>query len=469
MFLNGLVFNTAGSFEADAEDASALLRLASGGIATSGSGTYSVSAPVAIEGDQTWNIGTAIAVSGGITADALSRYKITKTGSGQLRVSGGGDFAGDVEIADGSIVISGENALGGEGTITVGNGKTLVFSAATAAKDVVLKCGSNTKLSVWRGDSELSGKVVMEPADPSQAYSNVTFVAYDTGKLTFRGGLEDVDSSHGGQPYFVPNGGSTFEFADRPVKMAKPFLTNPDTAHYPVPATGYAGYFVFSAPSNTMSTFGSSSYRFNYCSLKTTVDWAFDKYNLTMHIGHDSMWDLCGTSQRVGQLAVNRSTGAATVITNSLETPATLNLGMVYASPSGTPPDIRFGGKLSVAFSNLYGTQINHPMTAEGSVSVDSGSSGGSHSLAFTANGSWRNATDVIVKNAAKVTVANPHAFGRDTNIILASASSLEIASGVTVRVSSLTIGGVEQPTGAYQFGEGWLHVGGRGLQIIFR
>ena len=467
ILLNGLSFTTSGAFKVVPENAAALLRIASGGIDVSGSGTYSITAPICVDGSQTWNVGKAVEFSGGIYANPLSRYAVAKTGSAQLKVSGGGDFAGDVEIADGSIVLSGENALGGAGTITVGNGKVLVFSAATTAKDVVLMCGGTTKLSVWKGDSELSGRVAMAPTDSSQAYGDATFVAYDTGKLTFRGGLEDVDSSHGGQPYFVPNGGSTFEFADKPVKMAKPFLVNPDTAHYPVPATGYAGYFVFSAPSNTMQAFGSSSYRFNYCSLKTTVDWAFDKYNLTMHIGHDSVWDLCGTSQRVGQLAVNHSSGAASVITNSLEMPATLNLGMIYASPSGAPPDIRFGGKLSVSFANLYATQINHAMTAEGSITVDGSSS--SHSLAFTENGSWRNATDVIVKNAAKVTVANPRAFGRDTNIILASPSSLEIASGVTVRVLSLTIGGVERPAGTYQFGEGWLNVGGRGLQIIFR
>ena len=58
-----------------------------------------------------------------------------------------------------------------------------------------------------------------------------------------------------------------------------------------------------------------------------------------------------------------------------------------------------------------------------------------------------------------KITIANPNALGRRANVNLASNSSLEIASGVTVNVKTLTVGGVLQHRGDYTFGSGTLRV----------
>jgi hypothetical protein len=51
----------------------------------------------------------------------------------------------------------------------------------------------------------------------------------------------------------------------------------------------------------------------------------------------------------------------------------------------------------------------------------------------------------------------------------LAANSSLEIASGVTVQVRTLTVGGVQKPNGDYTFGSGTLRVFKPGTRLIIR
>ena len=68
-----------------------------------------------------------------------------------------------------------------------------------------------------------------------------------------------------------------------------------------------------------------------------------------------------------------------------------------------------------------------------------------------------------------KITIANPNALGKKTNLSLASNSSLEIASGVTVTVRTLTVGGAQKPNGDYTFGSGTLRVFKPGVVLYFR
>ena len=74
-------------------------------------------------------------------------------------------------------------------------------------------------------------------------------------------------------------------------------------------------------------------------------------------------------------------------------------------------------------------------------------------------NGSWANATNVTGKGVGKIKIDNSNALGGKANVNLASNSSLEIASGVTVSVRTLTVGGVQKTAGNYTFGSGTLHV----------
>ena len=105
-------------------------------------------------------------------------------------------------------------------------------------------------------------------------------------------------------------------------------------------------------------------------------------------------------------------------------------------------------------------------MTAKGNLTVR----GGTSTLHFLENGSWANATNVTVTGSGKITIANANALGKRANVNLAANSSLEIASGVTNTVRTLTVGGVSQPYGYYTFGSGTLHVSQPiGTQISFR
>ena len=238
-------------------------------------------------------------------------------------------------------------------------------------------------------------------------------------------------------------------------------VNNPDAYR---DASGYFSHITFAAPGNSFSDLGSDNdkdsgnFRFRYHDIKTTADWAFDKGNMMVYLGEEARWDLCGTEQRVGQFDVKVLSGNPSVVTNSSEKAATLHLGMIFSHKSAVPPDIRFGGKLSAVFENsIYTTKVDHVMTAVGDLTI-AGNNAPSE-LWFMENGSWAHATNVTVNGVGKMKIANPNALGKRANLSLASNSSLEIASGVTVQVRTLTVGGVQKPNGDYTFGSGTLRV----------
>ena len=180
---------------------------------------------------------------------------------------------------------------------------------------------------------------------------------------------------------------------------------------------------------------------------------------MAMHFNHSSKWDLCGTSQRVGYLDFTCTSGNPSVVTNSLEAPATL---YITQTANATPAAV-FGGNLSVDFSGNKITTIDYSNTAKGGITVNAGT------LAFTENGSWDNATNVTVNGSAKITIAKSGVFHRAANMSLATVASLDLASGVAMRVASLKIDGAEMPFGDYQFGSGTLSVGPVAMRIIVR
>jgi hypothetical protein len=121
------------------------------------------------------------------------------------------------------------------------------------------------------------------------------------------------------------------------------------------------------------------------------------------------------------------------------------------------------GGKLSVAFSGDKKTVVAHAMEAQGALCVDGGN------LEFASGGSWRQATDVAVRGSGKITVATSRVFDKKVRMELDSMDSLDIASGIGVRVASLVVGGVEMPSGDYPAGSGTLSVGTVAMRIIVR
>lgn len=421
----------------------------------------------AYENDQKTYVVTVTESNDDISTDAINVLNsnavtnFVKRGDKRFQLSNGegNAFTGDVTIEDGSILVSRQNPLGPSGQITVNSKKAIVFSEVTLAKDVRLAGGEwdggDTKISVWAGASRLNGKFILGKHIDGKAY-DVGVVSYEGSVLTFAGGMADEDSSKGAWLTFKPSGGGTVVFENKPINIAKSFIIMPDTSR-PAAKDGYCGRFVFSVAGNKMANLGlddgSSDRRMNWCDLKTTVDYAFD-VNSKVYIGHDTRWDLCGTSQRIKQLDVKVKSGNPSVITNSLQTPATLYAAMMYGNNGA--PNIRIGGNLSVVYEgNIWDMKINNAMTATGDLVINS-----KGTLTFEANGSWVNAANVAVNNGeGKIVINNPNALGRMTNVSLAYDSSLQIKAGLTVHVRTLTVGGVQKPRGNYTFGGGTLSV----------
>ncbi|MBR4651855.1 MAG: hypothetical protein IKO72_00710 [Kiritimatiellae bacterium] len=460
-FLNGIYFNSSGAFSVVPDDASATLHLASGGISSTGSGARTISAPVCVDGDQTWQIDTALKITGAFAADPLSRYTIHKTGSAEVTLSGGDNFPGEMIIDNGSIVISGSSgAATGDGLIVLSNG-TLALSETNIRKDILTGSngtwnGSPTRnFSLWAGRSVISGKVALGNRN--------TFVdAWQDSHTTFEGGIVDASESSHGFLYVRPSQGGTIVITNKPMVIANALYIN---RYSLFDAYGYSGYIEFAVAGNRMPSLGYDAitrddYRLHNCVLRTTVDWAFDNASQAMLLGHDSVWDLCGTSQRVGFLNTREYQDAnPTKITNSSDSPATLYVNQTMNST----PWLDFDGKLSVDFSGNYTTTISREMTASGDLTVNAGT------LAFTADGSWRSVGNVAVNGSAKLTVAAARTFNGNMNLTLASSSSLEIAQGVRMRVATLTVGGILYTNGKFSFGDGEVVVGRAGMTMSVR
>ena len=403
---------------------------------------------------------TAISQAAIDVLDANTVTNFVVCGTKRLHVDKGSTFTGDVYLNT-SVRLSAPNSLGvGPGQIYVTTNK-ITMSGGTVDKAVTF----NT-LGLW---GELSGIGVWGASAGATPYAGVfkKKVTFDGGalniypyirsRLVFEGGLEGS-----GCISFRELTGGTITFTNTPIKLthnypaSAPYNGTPDS-------TGFSRHIIFAVAGNQLVRFSHPDHPFSLGELKTTVDYAFNNSAMYMYFGNDSKWDLCGTTQSVGQIQSEVKTGSPTVITNSSPKTATLYMGMMYG-PSSTLPNIRFAGNLSVIFNkNIWETKINCPMTATGDLVILGNGGGGANSaiLNFMENGSWANATNVMVQGVGKMKIANPNALGRKANVYLASNSSLEISSGVTVTVRTLTVNGVQQPVGDYTFGSGTLHVTG--------
>ena len=462
MFLNGMSFGTDGDFSIASSSGNAILKLASGGISASGAGKVSVSVPVSVCGTQVWSANADLTVSSPVDSDSLARYSISKTGNGKLSIVGGGSFAGDIFYNGGSLEFGGNKVFGdskAEGTVYVSPKKELALNGCVLNKSVVFNIDNSDwtehTLSFTGGMNTVSGKV-------SFGNRNLWIKLKGGSDSVLSGGLEDKNPSAPGYLYIFAYSGGRLTIADKPVRTVNNVRYKVDLNNPKLDKDGYSGYLTFAVAGNRMPQLGNKSdnQELNYCFLNTTVDYAFDNSGMKMVFGRNSVWDMCGTSQRVGHLDTVKPTyGRETVITNSSETAATL-----YLTPSADSTlFVRLGGKLSVAFSGEKKTVIAHAMEAQGALSVDGGE------LEFVSGSSWRNATDIAVRESGKITVAASRVFDKKVRMELESMDSLNIASGIGVRVASLVVGGVEMPSGDYSAGKGTLSVGTVAMRVIVR
>ena len=396
-----------------------------------------------------------------LDSNAITNFVVR--GTARLVVDKSSTFTGDVH-ALAPLRLSAANSLGvGPGKIYVTTNK-LTTSGGTINKEVYFDTlglwGQQSGIGVWGGYGTASFK------------KKVTFdgggfniYPYVNSRLVFEGGLEGS-----GCISFREMAGGTIIFTNTPIRLTHNWPASAPSVGTP-DASGFSRHIIFAVAENSMIRFSHQDYPFSLGELKTTVDWAFNSSSMTMHFGHDSKWDLCGTEQRVGQFNVKVDTGNPSIITNSSATLATLYMGMMYG-PSSSVANIRFGGNLSVVFeNNIWETKVNCPMTAKGDLIIKGNGNGGANSaiLNFMSDGSWANATNVVVEGVGKIKIANPNALGKKTNLSLASNASLEISSGVTVTVRTLTVGGVQKPNGNYTFGSGTLRVFKPGFVVSAR
>ena len=455
VFLNGISFETTSAFTVSAANDSSLLRLASGGISAVGA-IPKISASVSIDGSQMWSFPGLTVVSGALKSDPLARYTLRLEGG--VDFTGGGDYAGDI-YSVGALQIRGGKTFGsGSGLVTMAPKKTLVLQSSVLAKDVLFANWDSSygehNLSIWgNGKSVLKGAL-------SFGNRNLDVNVYQNSELEFEGGIEDADANNAGYLYFKQSTGAKIIISSKPVKVRKSLYFKPFNQ---TDADGFSGHLVLAVAGNEMSSFGyvvsvDENYSLQRTKLETIVDGAFENSAMKFVMGGNSLWDLCGSKQRIGHLDTKYSTGEISKITSS-----TQGAKLYVKQTADSTMNVVFAGQLSVEFSGAKTTTIANEMTSSGSVAINEGV------LNFDTNGSWRQAESVAAKGDAKIVLSASHNLGRKTNVELASESSLEIAAGAAVRVAELTVGGGKCANGRYRFGDGELLVGPQGFKMIVR
>ena len=451
VYLSGIGFDTAVAFLVDGTDA---VGLGADGITAAGTGPYTISSPLIVKANQTWAINKNLDLLGPL--DSAASCVLHKTGTARLRVTGGGNFAGDVYIDSGDIELSGENPLGsGGGTIYMAKGYSLVADHAVISKPVAIdpggEWGSYANISVWstHGESTFKEKVTFTTGNfYIKAYGNYDQIA----KATFEKGLE----GSGGWPYLTLSGGGASRSGRASYVFNGPIVARDRNLACMAEGAnkdGLAGEMVLAAAGNVMSGFGHTKNSWRNVNVYTTVDWAFDNTAMTVYFDHNGLWDLCGTKQRVGTLEFKHDQSyaqeRAPTVTNTSDEEATL----YFTQAADLNFEGIFAGNLNVEKSGVKTLTISHAMTATGDVTVNEGS------LVFSAGASWSNARSVRVNDGAMVFIGDADTFGDATEIDLTGSGALSIPAGVTQTVGFLTIDGERQPCGKYTMGGGTLEV----------
>lgn len=440
---------------------------------------HDIDVPVYLLGDQIWQSNGSDMYLGAqaplhdYLADSPSRVTLTGTGGIWLQGSGG-TFSGTLDVQSGSLNFYYNDVLPAAAKVSVATtGQVrLQNTRVNASVDMAIASTGwkNFKMYDFISSSEWTGPINYTSSSSDGFAFGLKTGKYCETKMTLSGGVTGAGWVRiGVQPQENPKGEchmGTFVVTNKPWKTTGRVLFVGDSNLTP---EGRYAKLVLAAAGNEFAALGynTSVQPWNYCDIETTVDWAFDKSDMTAYLGNGTHFDLCGTDQRIGTLIMNSEDitveAQRVAVTNSSAKAATL---YVNQTECDWTEDGDFGGKLNLDISGNKTMTINRPSAATGSLAVH-----GSAKLALAAGGTWKNLTELTVTDDAQVSVAASQAFGRKPKAIvrLASLNSLSLAAGVQQAVLELWVGGVKQPMGDYACGDGTLSVGPWGMRVIVR
>ncbi len=484
-YLNGMRFTTSVAFEINSaySSPSDLLRLGAGGVtvdSSAGTGVFYVHVPLYLENSQTWSVpdGRKFAIDKKLMSDPNSHHTLTIDGcggAGYAYLNGAdGEFYGDIIVKNQALLwLGGRNPTGSNGVIRVDtSGGIRVQTAFGRPCEVfkpieVVSVPGNPYVpiatSVRNGDAFIRAPVTYKDTGETKM-----FIVGEGAHLHLAGGV----SGNTGIRLALTGANASAGRRSELIITNKPWISSNQirASEGTVTSDGDYGDVVFAVQSNSFLRLGGQNFNsqsmtfWNTANIRCKVDWAFDKSDMPLYIGNNSYLDMEGTSQRIGGLYLRHSGGRVVYITNSVARAATLYINQTEEAnwkQMGT-----VSGNINLVMDGTKAMGVTNDWTAVGNVTLRGGG------IDFSDTGSWRGATNIVVSGASThLSIAAANTLYKKAALSLDGGALVTIAAGVTQRVGSLFVNGVERGNGRYTAasapdvvsGDGELWVRGQG------
>ena len=374
-------------------------------------------------------------ISGGTPTDLL-----TKTGDGTLRLTGTNTFESPFVLSNGFVNVNNGTAFGNPtNTITVyraisttdswNQRGAIYFSDAVATNSRPLIFGSAVnfigQIYPKNGTLVLNGKLTFLGGNRID----------NQGTLVFRGGFDSRNAA----PWMQTSGGYVMRFEQQPLILGTQGISIDN-----------GGTFNVCTLSNSWQSFTLFGSMF-LCGAKNVIP-------TNSYVAYGGGWvqsgtlDLNGFDQQVTFLTYNGSTsGGATNMAVKSTVPATLTL---QGDASVKPFVGYFAGKASLRHRNTGTLAFTDPSsisTTAGDLLIEAGT------VAFRTGATWKGSTNITVTaGILSVEGGNGTTFGGNspslniTRLHLTSASTVNLAAGITEYVRAATLNGAHLPVGSY-------------------
>jgi len=430
----GILFNRAGNFTI-ASGAGSLTLGARGlcaAIPSATSRTYTLAEDVTLTANQPWGVtnngaGVATFIVSGAVADGASSFGITKSGSGPLVLSGNNTYDGTTTVKTGGCLrITHPNALGStNGMTVVEEGAWLEVSGGITVAEALQLSGDQSSgyagaLRATGGSNTWSGAITQ---------GSGTRLAVTSGSLDVTGGFvgsQGLAFQHGG--------GTTLRISNKPFVLSSASLYSHG-----------AGLLILNVTGNTWSMMDLAN-----GSVRTDVANAFPT-NATLQLNPNTMVDLNGNSQTVGQFKNANTNVGSRLVTSA--TPATLTVNPVGVNVTNLYDGCLTGilglikngaGTLILAGSNTLSGGV---MVSNGTLTVAAPSSLGQSPNIVVAGGLLELLAPNSITNTASLHIAD-------------GGAKVSVMTGLVETVGQLTLGGMAQDIGTYgATGSGAQHI----------